>query len=517
MYMGRYEVIRKIGSGGFGEVLLARALGAEGFERIVALKRLKGDLARRAGSLKGIINEARIGGLLNHPNIVQVLEFIHLEPDFLLVMEYVDGIAVQELLDMEREAGNLLTAGLALDIGIQTCEGLHYAHTARSVTGKPLKLVHRDIKPSNIMITRTGTVKIMDFGVARSSSNMGQSSTGSIKGTLRYLSPEQAEGSKETGHQSDIFSLGLVLCEMIVGHPVYEADQEHLVLLKALQADTTAAVNEAEARVPGMGPILARCLAPDPSERFRTADTLGQALRRLKKGFPIGTGLADLVEKALALRKSASDESALSEEDSFSLELRLKGMDRPLSARTLGLLDREPGQPVDGEENGSRAASRSAADPVPDEPWEWEWRVTTYPSARSELEDEKDADFDHLAAHHPDPGTVSTGGGEGSQPATARSGSTPSGLISLPSYPRGAAAPSTSGSPDRGELPFDTHPRGAVGGWQRLLEHRFVHAMLGFVLALILVAIGFLAGVKYASGAASSAHQPVEPVSGSRD
>lgn len=380
MHLGRYEVIRKIGAGGFGEVLLARALGAEGFERIVAVKRLKGELARREGSLQGIINEARIGGLLNHPNVVQVLEFIQVGTDYLLVMEYVDGIGLQELLDLERTNVQLLEPRHAFDIIIQACEGLNYAHSARSVTGQPLKLIHRDIKPSNLMITRTGTVKVMDFGVARSVTNKGQSSTGSIKGTLRYLSPEQAEGSKEIGHESDLFSLGLVLCEMLIKRPVYEADQEHLVLLKALQGRTQDAIAEAEQKVPGTGSILRKCLANQPDERYRTADELAQALRNLKSRYAQGEGLARLVDDALAVRKQDNFDDEVSTDTTFSLELRRKELGLPRPGWEM-LKSEAPTEQL------SRAAVKSAIkqalaeeprnieDLMESAPWEWEWRV----------------------------------------------------------------------------------------------------------------------------------------------
>ena len=332
MNYGRYRFIRQIGAGGYGEVLLARAIGAEGFERIVAIKRLRGDLA--ASQLKSFINEALIGGSLNHPNVVQVLDFQRLDfrdsssPDFLLVMEYVDGIGLHEILKIQDQCSTpLITPALALHIAMQVCEGLHYAHTARRFTGdgrdRPLlRLVHRDIKPSNLMINRTGTVKIMDFGVAKSAANKGHSSTGRIKGTLRYLSPEQAEGRKEIGHESDLFSLGLVLCEAITGHPVYQADQEHLVLLQALHGQTREAIEEADAIAPGIGPILERCCRRDPEQRFRTAEAFSRELRALAVSYPMTRSLADVVTEALELREHIITSDDTSTETSFSIELK---------------------------------------------------------------------------------------------------------------------------------------------------------------------------------------------------
>ncbi|MFM7202331.1 MAG: protein kinase domain-containing protein, partial [Myxococcota bacterium] len=386
MHLGRYEVIRKIGAGGFGEVLLARSLGAEGFERIVAVKRLRGELTRKEGGLQGIINEARIGGLLNHPNVVQVLEFIQVGSDYLLVMEYVDGLGLQDLLDLDRTQPNLLEPAHAFDIVIQACEGLHYAHSARSATGQPLKLIHRDIKPSNLMVTRTGTVKVMDFGVARAVTNSGQSSTGSIKGTLRYLSPEQAEGSKEIGHSSDLFSLGLVLCEMINKQPVYEAEQEHLVLLKALQGKNSAAMEQAEQRVPGLGSILKKCLAFHQEERYRSAEEMSLALRQLRVRYPYhGEGLSGLVEKTLELRGPHPYEDDVSTDATFSLQLKRKAQMAPRRGR------HEPEVPT---EQVPRAAFLAALKPtaalqtpqpaseprdleelMDSGPWEWEWRM----------------------------------------------------------------------------------------------------------------------------------------------
>lgn len=303
MLLGRYEVLSKIGTGGFGHVLLARApYATPGGSHLVAIKRLRSSRAQRRGSEESFINEARIGQYLHHPNVVKVLEFARLGRDLILVMEYINGLGVDEMLGQARLLNQLIPPDIAFEMTHQAALGLHHAHTAVSTTGEPLEIIHRDVKPSNIMVCRQGIVRVMDFGVARWSQPRMHTTTGTIKGTLRYLAPEQASGSRDIGAACDQFAMGLVLAEMLIGHAVYDAEHDHQVLLKALRVQVGGAIEEAEQCVPGMGDFLRCCLAVRPLERFASMHEFSLALRELQIPNPCNLSLAEWVHQGMLER-----------------------------------------------------------------------------------------------------------------------------------------------------------------------------------------------------------------------
>lgn len=309
MLLGRYEVLKTIGVGGFGRVLLARmATPGPNGSRLVAIKRLRGSKAHKRGSEDSFRSEAQIGQTLSHPNVVKVFEFIHQGRDLIMVMEYIMGLGVDEMLGQLRLRNEVMPPDIALEITLQAALGLHHAHTAVSPTGEPLHIVHRDVKPSNIMVGREGVVRVMDFGVARWSQPRVNTTTGTIKGTLRYLSPEQSRGSREVGAPSDQFALGLVLCEMLIGRPVYDADQDHQVLLKALRVETRASVMVAEEVCPGIGAVLSKVFIPEPSERYPSMLAFHDALKKVIPANPSGLTMAEWVHMGLEERARLAEE-----------------------------------------------------------------------------------------------------------------------------------------------------------------------------------------------------------------
>ena len=218
--LGRYQIIRELAKGSFGDVFLATAPGAAGIPAQVAIKRLRPELVDRPDRLNSFISEARIGAALQHENIVRVIEFSHDQGQFFLVLEFVDGVVLEDVLLKLNQAGKAMPVGAALELAAQVCEGLNYAHSATAPDGRPLGLVHRDLKPGNIML-EAGQVKILDFSIARASTNLDRTATGVIKGSFGYMSPEQANGSVELGPASDLFTVGLLLLECATGEAVY--------------------------------------------------------------------------------------------------------------------------------------------------------------------------------------------------------------------------------------------------------------------------------------------------------
>jgi len=279
--LGRYDVERLIGSGAFGEVYLGTLHGAMGFRKRVALKVIGLDRPgldpRKIGTF---VNEARLGETLHHPNIVSIHEFGQDGTTYFLAMEYIDGISLRGILTLCSGRGVLLPEDAVCDLGVQVCTGLDHAHNAVTEHGHPLNLIHRDLKPANLMVDRTGTVRIVDFGIARAATNpYFTTHTGEIKGTPRYMAPEQVSGEGEIGPAVDLYALGLVLCEVATGEPVYTAETITELIYKVMHNDVTTAMGQLRRSSPALYPVVRKALAADPADRHADAAAMGEALR----------------------------------------------------------------------------------------------------------------------------------------------------------------------------------------------------------------------------------------------
>lgn len=278
MSLGGYEIIRSLGKGSFGEVFLALAGTPGGFQKQVAVKRLRETVTDDLELVERFAIEARICGYLHHPNIIHVYNFQDSPDGYLLIMEYLDGCDLRQLLNGFRRDRRVMPLGLALELAIQLCEGLYFAHVARGADGTPLGLVHRDIKPSNLMVTRAGILKIMDFGVARADFARTRSGYLSVKGTLQYMAPEQAAG----GHIDatvDQFAVGLILAEMILGYPLYQAELENQLYFLVGTAAVDAPLTVIREHYPELADILSRMMALNPANRYPDLKGVAGVLR----------------------------------------------------------------------------------------------------------------------------------------------------------------------------------------------------------------------------------------------
>jgi len=281
--IGRYEVEHLLGTGAFGDVYLATLYGAMGFRKRVAIKVIGKD---RPGcdprKIGGFVNEARLGETLHHPNIVAIVEFGQDQGDYFLVMEYIDGISLQGIQALCAGRGVRLPEDAVCEIGVQVCAGLDHAHNATSESGERLDLVHRDLKPANLMVDRTGTVRIVDFGIARASTNpYFTTQTGEVKGTPRYMAPEQVTGSGSISPLVDIYSLGLVLCEMATNKPVFAAANIEALLYQVLNGDVTESASRLRKVAPSLYPVVLKALRREPHERYQTAAEMSEQLREV--------------------------------------------------------------------------------------------------------------------------------------------------------------------------------------------------------------------------------------------
>jgi len=294
---GPYVLREVIGVGAFGEVYRAVLLGPMGFRKDVALKLILPEVASDPARLQGFIDEARVCGLLRHPNLVEVYEFDQVDGTWYLAMEHVEGWSLADVLLRARVEGRPATPRAAVELGIQAAAGLAFAHEAVDDAGRPLKLVHRDLKPGNLLVSRRGEVKIGDFGIAQAASNLFRTTTdGHAKGTPGFMSPEQVRGEPLDG-RSDLFPLGAVLYEAATTEPLFPPGGEvYPLLLRVERAEVSPALRRLRARAPALADLLGRVLTRTPSERVPSARRLGAELRALLDGLGPGPGLADWLE-----------------------------------------------------------------------------------------------------------------------------------------------------------------------------------------------------------------------------
>ncbi len=294
---GRYHVEELLGEGGMARVYRAVLQGPMGFARAVAIKRIKapgGDDADATRRVQSLINEARLGGHLSHPNVVDVLEFGESDGHFYIVMEHVDGPSLARVLARCEELGTAVPPGPALEILAGVARGLAYAHELEGEDGEPVGLIHRDLKPANVLLGSSGQAMVCDFGLAKSEANLFQSSTLEVKGTPAYMSPEQV-ACKPLTPASDLFSLGSILYEMLRGQPLFEADGVIQLAYQVARAELDEPREWVRERTPYLAPLFEGLTARDPGDRPATAREVERQLTDLLRGFPAGASVADLV------------------------------------------------------------------------------------------------------------------------------------------------------------------------------------------------------------------------------
>jgi serine/threonine-protein kinase len=218
---GRYRLLRRLARGGMAEVFLARLHSTEGFERRLAIKRILPHLSDSEEFRAMFMDEARLAALLSHPNVVHIYEFGREGEHDFIAMEFVDGLSLGQMIHWAKNVP--VSFEHAARIAADVCAGLHYAHHLVDGSGNAQELVHRDVSPQNILVTWDGVVKLVDFGIAKAAWQSSRTRPGMVKGKWSYMSPEQCEGRKLDG-RSDIFSLGVVLYELLTGTPRYRRD-----------------------------------------------------------------------------------------------------------------------------------------------------------------------------------------------------------------------------------------------------------------------------------------------------
>ena len=288
---GRYVLRSRLGSGGMAEVFLAEAGKGDTPPQLVALKLMRKDVTAEA-----FADEADLMGLLEHPNLVRGLEIGEAFGRYYIAMEFLVGGDLDGLLRTQKQHGRRLPPALAVHVCLEALRGLACLHQARTRSGRPLELIHGDVNPANIFFSGQGEVKLGDFGVAQARGWAVGPADGATAGTLHYLSPEQTRGDTLT-QASDLFSLGIVLHELLLGQHPFARESTHAdVVMGAIRAAKLSLPDALDRR---LAATLRKALAPDVGQRYRTAGEFAGAL--LSWSLDAGELLAPQQALALAL------------------------------------------------------------------------------------------------------------------------------------------------------------------------------------------------------------------------
>ncbi|MGE0787281.1 MAG: serine/threonine-protein kinase [Sandaracinaceae bacterium] len=338
----RYQLVEKSGEGGMAIVWRAITRGAHGFVRPVAVKRIKAALAHNQEFVQMFVEEARVGATLDHPNVVQLHDFgVDEWGSPFLVMEWVEGV------DLRRWSTSFIDAGwhapwhLTAAIGIEALRGLHAAHTRTDAWGNPAPAYHRDVTPGNVLIGLNGIVKLADFGLARAMDRAKITRPEMVKGKVAYVAPETAIHGTEPSIQSDLFTLGTVLWEVLAGQRLFLGKND----LESLQLVMNCEIPDLATTRPDLPDELIRtvhrALEKEPERRYATARQMARALARVLRRVaeptdaePLGESVAtarerlgmpprDLPPKTLAPLKRTTSAQRLEAADSDSLEIPL--------------------------------------------------------------------------------------------------------------------------------------------------------------------------------------------------
>ena len=325
---GDYVLLDLVSVGGMAEVFHAKGSGPDGFEKIVAIKRILPSLGEDDDFIKMFNDEATIAGQLSHPNIAQIFELGRHEESHFIAMEYIWG---KDLLQIQRrfqKLGRRMPAAMACYILSKICEGLHYAHTKKGDDGVPLEIVHRDCSPQNILVSYEGEVKVIDFGIARAARRSSRTNAGVLKGKFGYMSPEQVRGMT-LDHRSDVFALGTILWECLTGTRLFAGESDFSTLERVRDAQVRSPV-ELEPSVPkAVESIVFRALAREANDRYQTCAELNADLRKFLAGsnqFYTAKKLADWLKTGFA-EDIERERKRLDEYKTISVDTKLRNDD----------------------------------------------------------------------------------------------------------------------------------------------------------------------------------------------
>lgn len=309
---GRYRVVRDLGAGGMAQVFVAAIDGAAGFQKLCVVKRILPQYARDPKFAEMFINEARVAAMMSHQNIVQVFEFSEDNDEFFMAMEYVSGTSLGRLAKMAKRSNMTLGPRVAVEVGVCMAKALSYAHAMVMPDGTPLKIVHRDVTPENILVSREGGVKLTDFGVVKSETNVASTVAGVVKGKWAYMSPEQVS-SRPLDGRSDLFSLGVVMWELCAGKRLFAANSPAASVTAVLNGEIPPLSSIIPDFPAPLDRIIQKALSRNADKRYQTGAEMAAALEQFRgtHGWPGGSEHLSAVVNALVPKEGSVPGAAL--------------------------------------------------------------------------------------------------------------------------------------------------------------------------------------------------------------
>ena len=293
----RFKLVSTLGRGGMAEVFLGWMNSVGGLRRKVAIKRILPELIQKQSKLfqQMFVDEARLAFQLEHDNIVRVYDVGQTANTFFIVMEYIEGFDLKSMMEKLRKKNTIFPLGVALYIALQVCSGLGYAHSLCGDDGEPLGLIHNDISPPNILVGRYGEVKVADFGLSDARSNDVATPEGMIKGKFAYISPESTRNPPHITARSDIFSIGIVLWEMLAGRRLFQRNTD-IDTFKAVRACEIPDLRQYRSDISEeLNAIVMKALAKNPDERYQTCEELHLDLSSVATALSIPVNRYDLI------------------------------------------------------------------------------------------------------------------------------------------------------------------------------------------------------------------------------
>jgi serine/threonine protein kinase len=275
---GKYYLLERINVGGMAEVFRAKAYGVEGFERLLAVKRILPNIAADEEFIEMFIDEAKIAVQLNHANIAQIFDLGKVEDAYFIALEYVHGKDLRAIFDRGRALTETMPVPQACFVVMKICEGLDYAHNKRDASGREMHLVHRDVSPQNVLCSYDGEVKLVDFGIAKAAGKASKTQAGILKGKFGYMSPEQVRGLP-LDRRSDIFSVGIILYELLTNERLFLGETDFATLEKVRNVEILPPTTYNRRISDELEQIVMRALAKDVEDRYQNAIDLHDDLQ----------------------------------------------------------------------------------------------------------------------------------------------------------------------------------------------------------------------------------------------
>lgn len=374
----KYKILERFDSGGMAEVFVAESESMKGFKKRVAIKRILPHLTKNQKFVQMFLDEAKLCLQLEHANIGNVFDIGKADASFFIVMEYVEGANLKKVIESHRRGGKIIPIEQSIYVLREVCEGLAYAHDKTDMTtDAPLGIVHRDVSPPNILLSKRGEIKLVDFGLAKATSQLEETDPGVVKGKFSYLSPEAASGLN-VDMRADVFSVGILLYEMLTGQRLFygENDYHTVELVRKAEVPPISSINPQVP--PEMEAVITKALAKNPDDRYQHASEFSDELTRVLFGHGMAVSRGDIARmvgftlKEQKTAKPAAEKRPTTIIDALIQEeiLKFTSLDdvedplemgaKPLSPDEISVLD--PGDFIDPRGWASDLDERAAAE-----------------------------------------------------------------------------------------------------------------------------------------------------------